>query len=60
MQLVLSWPVRVLVIALLVFSLFVDSAGYIYRAVNHFPLTGQVDPTSMPPNFSWWPLGSNG
>ncbi|TMC12933.1 MAG: protein translocase subunit SecD [Chloroflexi bacterium] len=60
MQLVLSWPVRVLVVALLVFSLFVDGAGYIYRAVNHLPLTGQVDPSFMPPNFSWWPLGSTG
>jgi preprotein translocase subunit SecD len=59
-QLVLSWPVRVLAIALLIFSLFVDSAGYIYRAVNHYPLTGQVDPSAMPPNFSWWPLGANG
>jgi preprotein translocase subunit SecD len=59
-QLVLSWPVRVLVIALLVFSLFVDGAGYLYRAVNHLALTGQVDPSYMPPHFDWWPLGSNG
>ena len=58
MQLVLNWPVRVLVIALLLVSLFVDSAGYLYRAVNHLPLTGKVDATQMPPNFSWWPFNS--
>ena len=58
MQLVLGWPVRVLVIVLLVFSLFVDSAGYLYREVNHLPLTGKVDSAVMPPNFSWWPFNS--
>jgi preprotein translocase subunit SecD len=57
-QLVLGWPVRVLLIALVIFSLFVDSAGYIYRAVNHLPLTGKVDASLMPPNFSWWPANS--
>jgi preprotein translocase subunit SecD len=57
-QLVLGWPVRVLLIALVVFSLFVDTAGYIYRAANHLPLTGTVDPTLMPPNFGWWPFNN--
>jgi len=57
-QLVLGWPVRVVLIALVIFSLFVDAAGYIYREVNHLPLTGQVDPAVMPPNFSWWPFNN--
>src|SRR5205085_8123020 len=57
-QLVLGWPVRVLVIAILVVSLFVDAAGYAYRAVNHLPLTGNVDSSVMPPNFSWWPFNN--
>jgi preprotein translocase subunit SecD len=48
----------VVLIALVIFSLFVDAAGYIYREVNHLPLTGQVDPTVMPPNFSWWPFNN--
>jgi preprotein translocase subunit SecD len=38
-----------LVVAVLVFSLFVDGAGYIYRIVNHYPLTGSVP--GLPPNF---------
>ena len=58
MQLVLGWPVRVLLIGLVVFSLFVDSAGYIYREVNHLALTGKVDPATMPPSFSWWPFNN--
>lgn len=58
MQLVLGWPVRVLLIALVAFSLFVDSAGYVYREVNHLPLTGKVDPATMPPSFSWWPFNN--
>ena len=49
MQLVLSWPVRIIVLGLLAFSLFVDGAGYIYRIVNHYPLTGSVP--DLPPNF---------
>jgi preprotein translocase subunit SecD len=57
-QLVLGWPVRVLLIALVIFSLFVDTAGYVYRATNHLPLTGNVDPSQMPPNFSWWPFNN--
>ena len=49
MNLVLAWPVRLIVIAILVFSLAVDGAGYIYRFVNHYPLTdGKKVP--MPPN----------
>jgi len=31
LQLVLGWPVRLLVIGLLIFSLVVDGAAYIYR-----------------------------
>ncbi|HEX3509077.1 MAG TPA: protein translocase subunit SecD [Candidatus Dormibacteraeota bacterium] len=54
MQLVLSWPVRLLVIAILMFSLFVDGAGYIYRIVNHYPLTGSVP--GLPPNFGGWQI----
>jgi preprotein translocase subunit SecD len=53
-QLVLSWPVRLLVIGTLLFSLFVDGAGYIYRIANHYPLTGTVP--GLPPNFSGWQL----
>jgi preprotein translocase subunit SecD len=57
-QLVLGWPIRILLIALVIFSVFVDSAGYIYREVNHLPLTGTVDPATMPPSFSWWPFNN--
>src|ERR671935_1455963 len=49
MQLVLAWPVRVIVIAILLFSLMVDGAGYIYRFVNHYPLTDGKN-VPMPPN----------
>ena len=49
MQLVLSWPVRVVVIGLLLFSLFVDGAGYIYRLSTHQSLTGPAQ--GMPPHF---------
>src|SRR6266513_2113664 len=54
MQLVLSWPIRLLVVGILVFSLFVDGAGYIYRIANHYPLTGNV--AGLPPNFGGWQL----
>jgi preprotein translocase subunit SecD len=57
-QLVLGWPVRILLLALVVFSVFVDSAGYLYREVNHLPLSGNVDPATMPPSFSWWPFNN--
>jgi preprotein translocase subunit SecD len=53
-QLVLSWPVRLLVVGVLAFSLFVDGAGYIYRISNHYPLTGNVP--GLPPNFGGWQL----
>ena len=36
------------------FSLFVDGAGYIYRIVNHYPMTGTVP--GLPPNFGGWQL----
>jgi protein-export membrane protein SecD len=38
LQLVLGWPVRLLVIGLLIFSLVVDGAPYIYRLQNKIPL----------------------
>jgi len=53
-QLVLSWPVRLLIVGILLFSLFVDGAGYVYRIANHYPLTGGVP--GMPPNFGGWQL----
>ena len=52
MQLVLSWPIRVIVVALLVFSIFVDGAGYWYRIGHHCPLSGAC--AGMPPNFGGW------
>lgn len=54
MQLVLSWPVRLIIIGILVFSIFVDGAGYIYRIANHYSLTGNVP--GLPPNFGGWQL----
>ncbi len=54
MQLVLSWPVRLFIVAVLVFSLFVDGAGYIYRIANHYSLSGNVP--GLPPNFGGWQL----
>jgi preprotein translocase subunit SecD len=44
--------VRLLVVAILLFSVFVDGAGYAYRILNHYPLTGAVP--GLPPNFSGW------
>ncbi len=54
MQLVLSWPIRLLVVGILVFSLFVDGAGYVYRIANHYAVTGNVP--GLPPNFGGWQL----
>lgn len=54
MQLVLSWPVRLLIVGILLFSLFVDGAGYVYRLANHYQLTGNV--AGLPPNFGGWQL----
>ena len=54
MQLVLSWPIRLLVIGILIFSLFVDGAGYVYRIANHYSPTGNVP--GLPPNFGGWQL----
>ncbi|TAN34392.1 protein translocase subunit SecD [bacterium] len=54
MQLVLSWPVRLFIVAVLAFSIFVDGAGYIYRIANHYPMTGDV--AGLPPNFGGWQL----
>jgi len=53
-QLVLSWPIRVLIVIVLAFSLFVDGAGYVYRIANHYPLTGNVP--GLPPNFGGWQI----
>jgi len=53
-QLVLSWPIRLFIICVLAFSLFVDGAGYVYRIANHYPLTGNVP--GLPPNFGGWQL----
>ena len=55
MQLVLSWPVRLFIVAVLAFSIFVDGAGYIYRIANHYPLTGNVP--GLPPNIGGWQSG---
>ncbi len=54
MQFVLSWPVRLFIVAVLAFSLFVDGAGYIYRIANHYSLSGNVP--GLPPNFGGWQL----
>jgi preprotein translocase subunit SecD len=44
--------VRLIVVAILMFSVFVDGAGYFYRIANHYPLTGSVP--GLPPNFGGW------
>jgi preprotein translocase subunit SecD len=54
LQYVLSWPVRLLVVVILAFALFIDGAGYIYRIANHYPLTGNVP--GLPPNFGGWQI----
>jgi preprotein translocase subunit SecD len=53
-QFVLSWPVRLFIVAVLAFSLFVDGAGYVYRIANHYSLSGSVP--GLPPNFGGWQL----
>ena len=50
MQLVLSWPVRLLIVGVLLFSIFIDGAGYWYRILNHYPLQGPVP--GLPPSFN--------
>jgi preprotein translocase subunit SecD len=54
LQLVLGWPVRLLVIGLLIFSLVVDGAAYIYRLQNKIPLN-QSFPAGQVPQL----LGAN-
>ncbi len=54
LQLVLGWPVRLVIVGMLIFSLFVDGSGYVYRFANHLPLTGNVQ--GLPPNFGGWQL----
>ena len=51
MQLVLGWPVRLLVIGLLLFSLVVDGAAYIYRLQNHIPLNQPLPAGQAPQLF---------
>jgi preprotein translocase subunit SecD len=52
MQRIVSWPVQAIVAVLLIFAVFVDGAGFIYRAVNHYPLTGNAP--DLPPHFGDW------
>ncbi len=54
LQLILSWPFRVLVVLVLVASLAIDGAGYVYRVANHYPLTGTAP--GLPPNYFGWQL----
>jgi preprotein translocase subunit SecD len=54
LQRVLSWWIRLPVIALLLFAIFVDGAGWWYRLANHYPLTGSVP--GLPPTFNGWQL----
>jgi len=54
LQLILSWPFRVLVVLILVLSLAIDGAGYVYRVANHYPLTSKVP--GLPPNYFGWQL----
>ena len=57
MQLVLSWPVRLLLLALLGWSLFVDGSGYWSRIANHQPLTGPLPGNPPPaPHLGDWTL----
>jgi preprotein translocase subunit SecD len=51
LQLVLGWPVRLLVIGLLIFSLVVDGAAYIYRLQNHIPLNQPLPAGATPQLF---------
>jgi preprotein translocase subunit SecD len=53
-QLVLSWPIRLLIVAILAFSIFIDGAGYFYRIANHYSLVGNVP--GLPPNFGGWQI----
>jgi protein-export membrane protein SecD len=52
MQRIVSWPVQAIVAVLLIFAVFVDGAGYIYRLYNHYPLTGTVP--DLPPHYGDW------
>jgi preprotein translocase subunit SecD len=46
--------VRLAVVAILLFAVFIDGAGYFYRIANHYPLTGNVP--GLPPNFGGWQI----
>jgi preprotein translocase subunit SecD len=48
LQLVLGWPVRLLIVGLLIFSLVVDGAAYIYRLQNHIPLNAPLPSGQTP------------
>jgi protein-export membrane protein SecD len=52
MQRIVSWPVQAIVAVLLIFAVFVDGAGYIYRLYNHYPLTGAAP--DLPPHYGDW------
>jgi len=52
-QLILSWPVRLLIVGVLIFSLAIDGAAYVYRFVNHIPLS---QPLTEVPNYFGWQL----
>jgi preprotein translocase subunit SecD len=53
-QLILAWPVRMLIIGILIFSIAIDGAGYIYRFANKCPLQGACE--GLPPNYFGWNL----
>jgi preprotein translocase subunit SecD len=51
LQLVLGWPVRLLIVGLLIFSLVIDGAAYIYRLQNHIPLNAPLPKGQNPQLF---------
>lgn len=54
MQRIVSWPFQLIIAGVLIFAIFVDGAGYIYRIYNHYPLTGAAP--NLPPNYGDWQL----
>jgi len=53
-QLILAWPVRMLIVGILIFSIAIDGAGYVYRFVNKCPAQGACP--GLPPNYFGWNL----
>src|SRR5438094_10519209 len=43
-----------LIIVVLIFSIGIDGAGYVYRLANHYQLTGNAP--GLPPNYFGWQL----